>query len=174
MHSWPHAPSKIANGPGMYMVTSGVYLKRHLFKGEERLELLQSTIFETCLEFEFDLQAWAILSNHYHLVGFMPTEDSLGKMIAKLHSNSSRELNRLDQTSGRKVWHQHWRTLLTFETSYLARLNYVHNNPTKHGLGPANMYPFCSAHWFETKGDRSFVESVKSFKYDQLDIQDDF
>lgn len=67
-----------------------------------------------------------------------------------------------------------WDTLLSFETSYLARLNYVHNNPTKHGLGPSLNYPFCSAHWFETQGDKSFVETVKSFKTDLLEIDDDF
>lgn len=65
-------------------------------------------------------------------------------------------------------------TRLTFENSYLARLKYVHNNLAKHGFGSPLNYPFCSAHWFETKGDRAFVVTVKSFKIDQLEIDDEF
>ena len=34
--------------------------------------------------------------------------------------------------------------------SYLARLNYVHQNPVKHGLvRVANQYRWCSAAWLE-------------------------
>ncbi len=174
MHSWPHAPSKSVTEPGTYFITAGTYLKEHRFKGEERLRLLQRVIFETCTEFDFQLQAWAIFSNHYHLVGFCPNDKGVKKLTEKIHGVSARKLNRLDNEVGRKVWYNMRDTRLSFEKSYLARLNYVHNNPNKHGFGPATSYPFCSAHWFETQGDRSFVETVKSFKYDELDIDDDY
>lgn len=174
MHSWPHAPSKLVTEPGTYFVTSATYHREQFFNSREKLLLLQSIIFEVSLEFSFELQAWAIFQNHYHLIGFMPIDSGIRKMTAKIHSVSARELNRLDEALGRKIWHQCRETLLTYEKSYLARLNYVHNNPTKHGFGPAINYPFCSAHWFETHGDRSFVETVKSFKYDQLQIDDDY
>src|SRR6185295_13265442 len=40
----------------------------------------------------------------------------------------------IDNATGRQVWYNFWDTKLTFENSYLARLNYVHQNPVKHGL----------------------------------------
>ncbi len=174
MHSWPHAPSKSVTEPGTYFVTAATYRKEHRFRSQEKLQLLQKVIFETCVEFEFQLQAWAIFPNHYHIIGFNPVDFGVKKLTEKIHGISARELNRLDKEVGRRVWYNMRDTRLTFEKSYLARLNYVHNNPTKHGLGSSLNYPFCSAHWFETQGDRSFVETVKSFKIDQLGIEDDF
>jgi putative transposase len=56
-----------------------------------------------------------------------------------------------------------------------ARLNYVHQNPVKHGLVQvANQYPWCSASWFETNARSGFVQSVYSFKIDRLNVPDDF
>ncbi len=105
MHSWPHAPSKSVKEPGTYFVTAGTYLKAHRFRGDERLQLLQTVIFETCLEFEFELQAWAIFSNHYHLVGFSPGDQGVKKLTEKIHGVSARELNRMDNEVGRRVWY---------------------------------------------------------------------
>ena len=54
------------------------------------------------------------------------------------------------------MWHNFWDTKLTFEKSYLARLNYVHQNAVKHVLVPAaNQYRWCSAAWFEQTATRA-------------------
>ena len=55
-------------------------------------------------------------------------------MLGVLHTRTASWVNRLDKTSSRKVWHNFWETKLTYQKSYLARLNYVHQNPVKHGL----------------------------------------
>jgi putative transposase len=53
-------------------------------------------------------------------------------------------------TCRRKVWHNFWDTRLMYEKSYLARLNYTHQNAVTHRLVPvANQYPWRSAAWFE-------------------------
>jgi putative transposase len=96
-------------------------------------------------------------------------------MIQHLHSESSRKINNLDDQKGRAVWFQYWDTSLTYEKSYYARLNYVHNNPVKHGLvKAAHQYPFCSAGWFEVNAEPVFVKKIKSFKTDTVNIFDDF
>ena len=70
---------------------------------------------------------------------------------------------------------QYWDTCLTYEKSYYARLNYVHNNPVKHGLAPvADQYPFCSAAWFRAQADPRFRKKVESFRHDRVKIVDDF
>ena len=93
-------------------------------------------------------------SNHYHFVAQSPrdSEDasSLSQMLGLLHARTAGWINRLDGEPKRKVWHNFWDTKLTYEKSYLARLNYVHQNAIKHGLVPvANQYQWCSARWFE-------------------------
>jgi putative transposase len=71
--------------------------------------------------------------------------------------------------------YEFWDTHLTFEKSWLARLNSVHQNPVKHRLVPvANQYRWCSAAWFEGNGRSGFVKSVYSIKTDRIKVPDDF
>jgi putative transposase len=73
------------------------------------------------------------------------------------------------------VWFNFRETRLTFQRSYLARLNYVHQNPVRHSLVPvANQYPWCSAQWFERTASPAMVKSIYRFKIDQLRVYDDF
>ena len=159
------------------MVTAGTVNKEHLFHTPERLDLLQNLLFSLVREFGWTLQAWAILRNHYHFVACSPPKDavSFARMINKLHTISSRELNRQDNDPGRKVWFQYWDSQITFQASYLARLNYVHHNPAHHGMvDDATMYPWCSAAWFERNAPAAFVKTVRQFKTDRVRVMDEF
>jgi len=92
-----------------------------------------------------------------------------------LHTRTAGWINRLDKTPGRKVWHNFWDTRVTYQKSYLARLNYVHQNAVKHGLVPmANQYRWCSAKWFEGEPSPAMVRSIYRFKTDALSVSDDF
>jgi putative transposase len=96
-------------------------------------------------------------------------------MLGVLHTRTAGWINRLDKTPGRKVWHNFWDTRLTYQKSYLARLNYVHQNAVKHGLVPvANQYRWCSARRFEDVAFPATVQSVYRFKTDSLVVRDDF
>jgi putative transposase len=90
-----------------------------------------------------------------------------------LHSETARKLNTLDGTKARQVWFNYWDIRLTFEKSYWARLNYVHQNPVKHNLVlVANQYPWCSAAWFERTASPAMVKTIYSFKTERLKIDD--
>ena len=96
-------------------------------------------------------------------------------MLSELHSKTARWVNRLDSHPERKVWHNFWETQLTYEKSYFARLNYVHQNPVKHGLVPvANVYKWCSAAWFEQNASPAQVKTIYSFKTEEIKIYDDY
>lgn len=100
---------------------------------------------------------------------------SLKQFLHEFHYRSAAWINELDNSHSRKVWHTFWETLLTYERSYLARLNYVHTNPVKHGLvRVANEYHWCSAKWFEEQASPSQVKTIYSFPSNQLKIKDDF
>jgi len=88
---------------------------------------------------------------------------------------TAKQLNLWDNTPGRRVWFQFWESHITFERSYLARLNYVHHNPARHGVIPlAGNYKWCSAAWFGRNASPAFVNTVKSFKTDHVNVPDDF
>ena len=173
---WPHAPIHRLGEHGTYIVTAGTYRKEHYFRGRQRLDCLEENMLRIAKEFAWQLEAWAVFSNHYHFVAqALPDARPLRAALTALHSATAREMNRLDATSTRKVWHNYWDTELTYEKSYLARLNYVHQNPVKHGLAlVANQYPWCSAAWFERTASAAQVKSIYSFKTDQIRLADDY
>ncbi|MEW6202054.1 MAG: transposase [bacterium] len=176
MKQWQHAPVHILDEAGTYMVTAGTYKKQHLFNTPEKIQILHDSLIEFALEAKWELQAWAIFSNHYHFIAISPDNpENLSSFISKLHMVTAKIINQVDRITGRKVWFQYWDSQITFQKSYLARLNYVHDNPVYHGLvNEAEKYPWCSALWFLKTADTAFQNTVRSFKTDHLKVIDDF
>jgi putative transposase len=158
------------------MITAGTLCKAPFFDAPAKLDLFRDTTLNLVADYSISLRAWAFFNNHYHLiVGFAEAVRSHRVFIRHLHRELALQLNKIDATPSRKVMYQFWDTELTFEKSYLARLNYVHQNAVHHGLVPvANQYPWCSARWFEGNSRASFVSTVYSFKTDRLNIADEF
>lgn len=158
------------------MVTAGTYGKAPIFCGNDRLQFVEASLLDFAIEFGWTLEAWAVFSNHYHFVGRSPEGGSnLRRFTNKLHGVTARWANRMDDQIGRQVWCNYWQTALTFERSYLARLNYVMQNPVRHGLVPvADQYPFCSAEWFRTRAESAWYGTVTSFPIDRLQVEDDY
>lgn len=175
-HHWPHAPCHIFDTVGTYMVTASTLHKKMLFQSPRELNLLQNTLFELSLKYEWRLEAWAIFPNHYHIIAHSPLDPTtLKKFISHLHTSTAKDLNQLHNQPGRKIWHQFWDTRLSFEKSYFARLNYVMQNPVRHGLVTnAENYPWCSVRWFKENSIPSRQATVESFKTDLVHVIDDF
>jgi putative transposase len=173
---WPHAPLHRLSEQGTYLVTAGTYRKEHHFGAPDRLDRLETALLATAKGAGWQLEAWAVFSNHYHFVGHASAGGPpLSEWLAHLHRQSAAHVNQLDRSGGRQVWFNYWETELTFEKSYLARLNYVHQNPVKHGLVPvATQYRWCSASWFERTATPAQVRTVYRFKTDKVRVLDDF
>lgn len=176
MSHWPHSPCHVFNHDGSYMVTGSTLHKEHFFRNPEDLDQLQNLLFELAEQYEWRLEAWSIFSNHYHIIAQAPKDPStLKKFITHYHNNSARLLNKSKNTSGRKIWYQFWDTQLTYENSYLARLNYVMQNPVKHGMvANAWDYTWCSMKWFLDNSATSRVKTITGFKIDSVQVLDDF
>ena len=158
------------------MVTAGTLHKAPLFDTRAKLDLFQDTTLDLVADYSLTLRAWAFFTNHYHLImGFEDARCTHTAFIRRLHRDLALRLNEIDAAPSRKVMYQFWDSELTFEKSYLARLNYVHQNAVRHGLVTiANQYPWCSARWFEAHAESSFVSTVYSFKIDRVNVADDF
>jgi putative transposase len=173
---WPHAPIHKLDTSGVFMMTGATLYKAHHFQSPDRLTYLEDELLKLAKEYHWAFEAWAVFSNHYHFVARAEAgARDLGEMLSKLHTDTGTRINQLDRREGRKVWHNFWDTKLTFQHSYLARLNYVHQNPVKHGLVPlANQYKWCSAFWFEQTASPAMVKTIYSFKIDQVKVYDPF
>jgi len=176
---WPHAPTHQLATNGTYFVTASTYLKAHHFRSADRLRVLHRGLLTVAGDYGWQLEAWAVFSNHYHFIAHspadQPTAESLGLMLKTLHVKTSGWVNKLDRTPARQVWFNFRETRLTYPRSYLARLNYTHQNPVKHGLVPvANQYPWCSAGWFERTASPAQIKTIYRFNTDKLRVPDDF
>jgi len=176
---WPHAPTHLLADSGTYFVTASTYQKQHHFNGSERLSVLQRGLLAVTKKFGWRLEAWAVFSNHYHFVAHSPMNaqgaESLSIMLQELHAKTARWVNQLDNAAGRKVWFNFRETRLTYQPSYFARLNYIHQNPVRHGLvESAALYPWCSAAWFERVATTAQVKSIYCIKIDSVRVNDDF
>jgi putative transposase len=130
-----HAPEHLAIPGAVYMVTAGTYLKKPIFDSARKLELLQTIIHERSRIYGWDLQAWVVLNNHYHLIAQAPSHEAgLAKYIKSIHSKSAILVNRIDGVIGRKVWYNYWDTCIRTKNEYLARYKYILRNPERHGV----------------------------------------
>ena len=158
------------------MLTGGTYLKEPFFRGADRLDYLCGMLLDLGEKYSWQLQAWAVFPNHYHFVALTsPQSATIVQFTRHLHGLTAIETNRWDNAEGRHVWYQYWDKELTFQTSYLARLGYVHKNAVHHGLvREPSLYPWCSAGWFQRKAETSLYKTVMGMKIDQVQVVDDY
>ncbi len=174
--TYPHRPPHLFMPGAIYMVTASTLHRAHFLRSDHHKAALCQTLFERAGELGWILEAWAVLANHYHFVARSPGDPtSLVALIRGIHSISAISFNRMDGTPGRRVWHNYWDSCITNETSYLARLHYVHLNPVKHGVVErAEDYPFCSYAWFLGTAEAEWQARVMNQSIDRIRVRDDF
>ena len=171
-----HAPAHLFVPNATYMVTAATRHKALLFGTPDKRDALLEILFHEADRWSWELEAWAVMANHYHFVARAPQQGrTLSDMLRAVHSSSAVWLNKRDASPGRKVWWQYWDTCLTYEASYYARLNYVHQNPVKHGLVlEATAYSWCSMAWFLEGASPLLRDTVLAAKHDRISVRDDF
>jgi len=174
--AWPHAPPHRISKNGTFFVTTGTLHKQHFFRGAERLDCLHKELLSHAKDNGWQLEAWAAFSNHYHFVAHaLEGASELGPMLKELHRKTAIHMNQLDGEEGRPIWFNFRDTELTYETSYYARLAYVHNNPVKHGLVTnARLCKWCSASWFERAATPAQVATIANLKTDTINVYDEY
>src|ERR1035437_8877960 len=99
MPDWPHSPMHRLTEAGAYMVTCGTYLKVHHFRGTERPNFLCDALLGRGVEYGWNLQAWAMFSNHYHFVALVsPQSRPLTAFLGTFHSDTDRKSTRLNSS----------------------------------------------------------------------------
>jgi putative transposase len=175
---WPHAPPhRLAEG-GVYFVTARARDQFHRLADSSMKDWFETTLFDLVEEYGWRLEAWCVLSNHYHVVAHSPegvkSAESLRTMVQKLHSLTTKELNRRENRPGRtRLWQNYRETHVTYQRSYLARLNYVHQNAVHHGLvRDASHWKWCSAKKFKESVSPAWLKTIASFNYDEIAAED--
>jgi putative transposase len=173
---YSHNPPHFFSPNATYMVTGATYKKRRIFCTYKAKEILLSSIIFCFEKYDWEIKAYVILDNHYHLLLMAPYRaEYLSKIISELHRYTSLRVNQLESKTGRKVWWNYWDTCISYERSYFARMNYIHFNPVKHGYvdSPENWF-FSSYQEFYNLNPLELERIEKEYQFDKVKVKDDF
>ncbi len=124
--TYPHTPAHLFESNSIYMVTGGTYKKRDLLRGEKPKLRWYTSLVKACQQYNWQILAWVILDNHYHIMLEAPEEaGTLVNLIRDLHRIKGLWIKRKISIAKevKKVWYNYWDTCITYERSFLARLN---------------------------------------------------
>jgi putative transposase len=108
---YPNNPPHYFIPNAMYMITGAILYSQHLLIEERKKQFILETLLERSSLLGWDMQAWAILNNHYHFIAQAPENvNTLSKLIRQVHSITALQLNNWGRTPGRQVWFNYWDT----------------------------------------------------------------
>jgi putative transposase len=138
----------------VYLLTAACYEHCSHLRTPERRRMALDLLLEQCAQRGVDVHAWAVLTNHYHVLAGVTDFGALGEVFHRVHGRTAHDWNRQDAEPGRKVWYRYSDRAMRSERHYYTTLNYVHYNAVKHGLVSSPYdWPFTSVHWYlEHKG----------------------
>jgi putative transposase len=105
----------------------------------------------------FTTIAAAVLPDHLHMVIALPPDDQrFPDRIRLLKSGFTRRLPNCEKSTGRKgergVWQsRYWEHMIRDERDLQVHVDYVHNNPVKHGyVADVAAWPYSTWHRYRT------------------------
>ena len=106
----------------------------------------------------------------YHLILKITDANIIPKFIAELNGSSARAINQADDAIQRKIWWNYYDHVIRNEADFFKHLNYIHQNPIKHGLAKDFEYKFSSFEsWVKKKG-REYLDHAWE-KYPIIDFK---
>lgn len=170
-----HSPAHLFIDNSVYFITSATYQKRPLLKPETIKQHLLITI-EACLtEKNWRLDHWVILDDHYHLLVISDKGEDLPKIFRKIHGLSAHFIQ-AKVPCELPVWWNYWDYCPRDEKDFFIRLNYLLNNPVKHGyVTDLKDYPYSSFHAsLEKSGRDALARQFTDYsEYKNLHLDED-
>jgi putative transposase len=156
-----HRPPHPEAPDGYRIVTAACFEHRNILNSAERLGWFEDQLLSTVNDVGFPCAAWCVLPNHYHLLVQVPEMKTLSKALGRLHGRTAFEMNREDDERGRQVWYHCQDRVMRSDRHYWTSLNYIHNNPVKHGyVEKWQLWPFSSVHWYLAVKGREWLVDV--------------
>lgn len=108
-------------------ITTNTHERRYIFTDRAAFRLLVHIIYQARAEAPFQLLAFAIMPDHFHLI--LATEVPLGRIIQLVKGRFARNYNVNRRTTG-PVWQPRYHErMLSSEAALSAAIEYVDNNP---------------------------------------------
>ena len=130
---------------GTYFFTVVTYQRRPIFSAPHAIEILRDAFRYTLDRLPFTIVASVILPDHMHFIWTLPEQTSdystRWKMIKSYFTKNCRPKGVVSESISRRrkgevdIWQRRfWEHLLRDERDLSNHIEYIHNNPVKHGL----------------------------------------
>jgi REP element-mobilizing transposase RayT len=128
---------------GIYHVYNRVSRGEHVFRNAEEADRLEELLATTKKRDEFQIFAWCMMSNHYHLAVRMG-EVALSRSMRTIHQKFAQSFNGRHRVFG-PFWQGRYRSKYVGDDEYLRQLiAYIHLNPVAAGIvKDASRYRWC-------------------------------
>lgn len=160
-HGPPHPEA-----PGEFrIVTAACFEHRPILSTPERITWFESELRQALQELDVECTAWCVLPNHYHVLVKIVDMKAFSAGLGRLHGRTSYQMNGEDGTRKRQVWHRCQDRVMRSDRHYAVSVNYIHNNPVKHGYVEKLLdWPWSSfADWLETHGREAMVQMWQDY-----------
>ena len=141
----PRQP-RVESNEGLYHVINRGNYRSHIFETDGARESFRRVIFEACERFSWELSAYCLMGNHYHLCIGTPL-GNLSAGMAWLGSTYAARFNRFRKEQGRLFQGRFKSLLVEPGRHWLDLVDYIHLNPVRAGLIEAaflRKYPWTS------------------------------
>jgi putative transposase len=171
---YPHNPPHLFRNNTKYFITASTYKKIPYFKTDKAKEKLIDSLFKEFSRYNWLIEDWVVLDNHYHLMNYSKDNaDKLGDIMREIHKFTSIWIkkNNAQAQLAEKIWYNYWDTCISYESSYFSRINYIWFNPVKHGYvdDPIN-WKFGSYYLRFKDNPENIKEIVSKYPCDKLDL----
>jgi REP element-mobilizing transposase RayT len=147
---------RVESSDHIYHVINRGNYRSFIFEDEGAKRGFERTLAEACLRNSWQLHAYCILSNHFHLCLSTP-KGNLSEGMRWLQATFATRFNRLRKESGH-LFQGRFKSLLVEPGAGLSRLvDYIHLNPLRAGLEKADTlgsYQWSSLHHFSKRSSR--------------------
>lgn len=160
-YNW-HNPVHLFRDDTPYFVTGAIFHKRLLLSTQTLKNRVIAAIQHYFEKYKWELHHWVVLDNHYHILGQSRDSQAMPKIIQGIHGSTSSEIRRANGAE-KPIWWNYWDYCPRDERDYYIRMNYLLNNPVKHGyVDDLADYPFSSFERWCDELDRE--KRVQQFK----------
>ncbi len=158
-----HSPPHIQQDDTLYLLSATCYNHAIIMQSPNRREELLNAIFKRFIQNGYEIHAWVVLPNHYHVLAHVMEFDLLSSIFRQILGFTSYDWNKDDACQGRKVWFRYTDRLIRSERHYYTTLNYIHYNPVKHGWSnSAYEWKASSLHWYLEQNGREWLRNLWS------------
>ena len=115
-----------------YFVTGVTYDRKPILV--KNYDLFKQSIAITKEQLPFEMPAWVILPEHFHML-VEPGQSDLSEIIKRIKLSFAGKYRIRNRARGGRVWQlRFWDHIIRNESDMNRHIDYIHYNPVKHGL----------------------------------------